>query len=431
MITETIPNFSGGLCSNPSELVDCATLTNFIINRDGTIQGRAGYSSTGTGFTGAPICLFKAVTSGGDVYVCQGTTKMWSLSGGVWTSEGTFAATSNTLGSMCQFGNYILATSPAYNIIQWDGGAGTDFATIAASPTSISLIAADQNYVYAVNTSNSLYYCDSGDVTTWPVAHVLSVGGERDTIHDMCFLFEKLYLFRESGIWVKAGADEDDFTLTKLSNDKCFSRVAPSHGGIYFMSTNGLQVFDGSTCRRISAKIDDDTFIPQTNGQFMYYHYAERKLYVPTSSQLYVYDELLDRWMVWTIAGMSCAMEAGPALGLYFGTTTAYVYAGWSGTTDAGTAITTTYTSKSNIDFGSPEMLKRPRHLFIDGTLTSCTVTLKSNYGATTENTFSSPARINYCTPNATPQRNFQISLSGVQGTVLRSLKLSAHPVSI
>jgi len=431
-ITEIIPNFLGGYCTTPSELVDCATLSNCVINRDGSVQGRSGYTTVGTGMTGSPIFFLKAFVGTGDRIVAQGTTALWYLNGATWANKGTFAASTNMIGSMCQFGQFILAASPNYTgILAWDGGAG-NFAAIAGSPKGIRHICADQNYVYAVNQTGTLYWCDSGDHATWPADHLLSIGGEKDTVHDMIFMFGALYIFRESGIWRKTGYVDSEFQLSKISNDRCYSKVATSYDGIYLYNLQGVQKFDGSTCHRISAKINDYDMIPNANGQFMYYQYGQRKLYVPTATQLYVYDELLDRWMIWTIAGMQCAMELGPASGMYFGVKdVAACYQGWSGTTDNGAAITTQVATKVNIDFGSPEVLKRMKHVYADGTFTTTTMTLKSNYGATTEQTFTSPSRINFCTPGGTPQRNFQVSFSGPQGMLVRSLKLVAHPVTL
>lgn len=429
-ITAEVPNFSGGLCTTPTELVDCATLTDMVINRNGSIQGREGYTQNGGATSGIPIAIIKAYMSGGAKTVIQTSTTMQWLNGSTWTSVGTFAAGTGLLGSMCQFGLFCLAASPNYTgILRWNGTGS--FAVISGSPTNIRTIVSDQNYVYAADQNNTIWYSDSGDSGTWPADHFLTVGGERDTIHDMAFMFNKLYIFRESGIWVKQGAVDSEFELMKLANDRCYSKVACGHDGVYMMSDTGVMKFDGSTCRRVSAKIDDSTFTPQSDGQFMHYQYGERKLFVPQPATTYVYDELMDRWMTWSIVGLQCAFETGPGQLDFACASVAKVFQGWSGTTDAGTAIAPVVATKNNLDFGAPEILKRPKYIYVDGTLTSTTMTLKSNYGATTEQTFTSPGRINYCTPAGTPQRNFQVSFSGPQGLLLRSLKIVAHPISL
>jgi hypothetical protein len=79
------------------------------------------------------------------------------------------------------------------------------------------------------------------------------------------------------------------------------------------------------------------------------------------------------------------------------------------------------------LDFGSPELYKRPHRLYLDGTVNNAT--LYSDRGATYEDNHAPPGRVNYYAPAGSLKFNFTMILEGVE--ILRSMRFVADGVAV
>lgn len=185
------------------------------------------------------------------------------------------------------------------------------------------IVACDGNYAYATN-DNFIYYTatpgftkyysiateEMNDTTGWDT-NVFLVPESDDRIIDMKVMYGRLYIFKKSGITVKSGGDEASFSLEKVSNEPCCSRVAVSPQGIYFLGPDCLMRFDGSKSVKVSAKIDPSVLTASLCEARVFYSSRTNTVYIPSSDGvLYCYDEIMDRWHRRSYPDVICMHEA-------------------------------------------------------------------------------------------------------------------------
>lgn len=182
--------------------------------------------------------------------------------------------------------------------------------TITFAP---DLVACDGNYCYATN-DNIIYYTSMpgfyGETTGWD-ENIYLIPESDDRIIDMKVMFGRLYIFKKSGITVKSGGDESSFSLEKVSNEPCCSRVAVSSQGIYFLGPDCLMRFDGSKSVKVSAKLDPSILTASLCEARVFYSSRTNTVYVPAADgYLYCYDEIMDRWHRRSYPDVICMHEA-------------------------------------------------------------------------------------------------------------------------
>jgi hypothetical protein len=404
--------------------------------------------------------------------------------------------------------------------------------TVTFSP---DLVAVDSQFCYATN-GNKIFY--TPDPANWN-PNIYLMPEADDAIISLQVLFGRLYIFKKSGISVKTSGEEVDWSIEKVSNEPCCSRVAVSPQGVYYLGPDCLMRFDGSRSVKVSAKLDPSTLKSSVCEPRVFYSSRTNQVFIPASDgYLYVWDELMDRWHRRSYSDIICMREAfyEPAgktteftigytgihrcnitkLGYYLYsvvggvpdssfTLPAVIDGGTEGTVDlreaavatyadletwlnaltdydaqAVSATTTASTSLEDtpstgvtdnahtfrgaggssgsfmrismlssgrtyeedtgggmgsggklvtkcLDFGSPELYKRPSRLYFDGTVAYAD--LYSDRYTNLEATHYNPARINYYAPSGALIFNFTMELGGVE--ILRSMRFVADGVAV
>lgn len=378
---------TGGLNNgfSPADIADneASDLQNVVFTIGGNWKTRSGYEKLNSTAVGANvICTglsYYTKVNGSKYLVAlfdnDTIQKMdYSVGGGpdgTWddiTGTLTFSITGNNLASMATAIDTLviedgLNTTPPYKYT----GTG-NCALLGGSPANATMFAFHKNMGFLAGNDSSpstLYFSDIGDIENWSTGLSGNVSLDTDdgtVIRAIISGFDALYIWKDYSIWRLSGDDKDNFSLQRMvSGVGCRSPNSISKIGNNFMfisSDGDIYLYDGSiTLKLISSKIEGTI----DNANFSRFQYAstteyDKDFYISiasigssTNNIILYFDSYNLAWSKFSGINANAIATVDNGLGermIVFGDYSGYVYKYPSGTNDAGTAISSYYTTK-------------------------------------------------------------------------------------
>lgn len=266
-----IADFKGGLNTRDADhriADDEATiLLNLVPVKDGGLEKRAGSAKYNSSVIEAdkPVhSLFRYYKSAAVfkemLACCDDGLYKGNDSTGVWTEIGSSAL---SVDDDCSFAIwqdicYIFngTVQKQYN--------GTNLTNVAGTPPAGRYVVfrKDRLYVAGVDANpNILYYCETGDPTTWNTgSNFIQIrSNDGDKITGILPLGDNLVIYKNNSVWLLAGTSDSDFFLTQVSqNIGCMApkTLIGDKQLHYFLHRMGVYAFNGADTVKISSKID-------------------------------------------------------------------------------------------------------------------------------------------------------------------------------
>jgi len=256
-----------------------------------------------------------------------------------------------------------LSSTPPY---LWDGTGNA--AALSGSPPNATIVAFHKNMAFAAGNSaapSTLYFSDLGDIENWTSGLSGNVSVETNDgsiIRAIVPGYDALYIFKDTSIWRLSGDDKDNFQLQRMiSGTGCNSPNCVSLVGndFFFTSSQGdIYLYDGAVnLKLISTKIESTI----NNANFSRFQYVssivfDKDYYVSfsntgsnTHNRILNFDTFHLAWTKFLNINANAMAVADSGTGeemVVFGDYSGFVYKYPSGTDDAGTGISTSYTTK-------------------------------------------------------------------------------------
>lgn len=394
---------SGGLNNKVSPILikdnEASDLQNVIFDTTGEIDTRNGFAKLNSASVGdSTSCTgvkYYELSNGNQYLVAvfdDGTIQKMDYSGGpdgTWDditgalsfSNGVNIPASFTVGEDTLIIEDGIGTTAPY---KWTSSGNA--AALGGSPPNATIVTYHKNMAFAAGNSTSpstLYFSDVGDIENWTTGLSGNIDIENNDgsiIRGLIPGFDGLYIFKDTSIWRLSGDDKDNFVLQRMIPDlgtlsnQSLTRLGSD---IIFVSSQGdVFIYDGSIgVRKISSKVDG-TIDAANFSRFAYAKgiifrddfYASISSSAATTHDTVLYfDTFLNAWSKFDGMNVNCWDVADDGSGqdiLVFGDYTGFVYDYPNGTDDAGTAISSYFTTKQYIFNEMPNSLKDLR--FID-----------------------------------------------------------------
>ena len=256
-----------------------------------------------------------------------------------------------------------LSSTPPY---AWSGTGNA--AALLGSPPNATMVAFHKNMCFAAGNSaaaSTLYFSDLGDIENWTTGLSGNVSVETNdgsVIRAIVPGYDALYIFKDNSIWRLTGDDKDTFQLQRMiSNYGVTSPNAVSLIGNDFFLTSSqgdVYIYDGAVnLKLISTKVDG-TLNTANFSRFQYVSSVtfDKDYYVSFSNtgsnshdKILSFDTFHLSWTKFIGLNANAIAVADSGTGeeiIVFGDYSGFVYKYPSGTDDAGTAISTSYTTK-------------------------------------------------------------------------------------
>jgi len=379
-------NNVGGLNDSFSPIAiednEAADLQNVVFTTSGNWKTREGFAKLNSSTLGASVVttgLKYYAQADGDKFLVgvfddDKIRKMdYSGSGpdGTWddiTGALIFSAGQNNLATFAVGEDELLiedgiSTTAPY---KWTGTGNA--AALGGSPPSATLVAFHKNMAFAAGSStarSTLYFSDVGDIDNWTTGLSGNVSIETNDgsiIRAIVPGFDALYIFKDNSIWRLTGDDKDTFQLQRMiSNYGVTSPNAVSLSGNDFILTTSqgdVYLYDGAVnLKLISTKVEG-TLDSASSSRFQYcssvvfdkdYYLSFSNTGSSTHDRILLFDTFHLAWTKFvgiTANAMAVADNGTGEEMIVFGDYSGFVYKYPSGTDDAGTSISTNYTTK-------------------------------------------------------------------------------------
>lgn len=256
-----------------------------------------------------------------------------------------------------------LSSTPPYKYT----GSG-DAADLGGSPPNATLVAFHKNMAFAAGNSSApstLYFSDLGDIENWTGGISGNVSVETNDgsiIRALVSVYDALYICKDTSIWRLSGDDKDTFQLQKMvSGVGCNSpnAIALIGNDAFLTSSQGdVYIYDGGVnLKLISTKVRGTI----ADASFSRLAYASTVVYdkdyfisfsdssSSSNNKILLFDSFNLAWTKFVGINANAIALADNGSGedmVVFGDYSGFVYKYPSGTTDAGTPIATSYTTK-------------------------------------------------------------------------------------
>lgn len=276
--TALLKNNVGGLNSKASPVTvddsEASDLLNINLDTDGAIKKRPGYTVlNSTALIDQVDGLFVYTQAAGTRYMIAAAAKLYKMDAldGTWDDiTGTTTITTGYPMRAANYGNSIVMTN-GYNKVQdWTGSSVcTDNDCVNdISLTKAKYIESFVNRLFLANVTvsstdypNRLYFSDVTQIGVWTSLNYITIGyNDGDVITGIVATGGYLYVFKKQSIYkVTATGDTTvPFTSEKTyATDGCIApdTIQPINNKIFYLSQNGICVFNGSTSQVLSYKI--------------------------------------------------------------------------------------------------------------------------------------------------------------------------------
>lgn len=254
---------------------------------------------------------------------------------------------------------------------------------------------------------NALYWSDDQNPDNWTIS--TEEGGtlqnptwDGDKITAIATLFGEIVVFKKRSAFRILGAYPKEFRVEPIATSigaLTSKSVAQYHSAAFFMSDDGIAVYDGVSCKILGGKALKDVMASRnrdydTNARAIIH---KDRLYMAfttdantTNNRVIEYDLIEGTFMSRTGIGVNCWLQVGDKL--YFANTTS-VYEYGSGTTYAGDAITMRWDTPMST-LGTPNAIKRAVRAYIVGKGGDVKLTTLGDNGTTSEVTVTLPSSI-------------------------------------
>lgn len=268
---------TGGLNSKGSPIFvgknEASDLLNVNLDTDGSISSRNGYTTLNTTvLPGRVDGLYHFKKNNGTAYLIAAATNLYKMDSfdGTWDDiTGTTSITANSPAQMLTFDDTLVVLNNDDKIQNWTGtGTASDnecYTDIVL--TSAKTMEVYQNRLYLFNvTVDGSYYPDRGyysaaqQIATWDGSYFTVGFDDGDEIIGSDVLGSYLYVLKKNSIYRVRGTGDSTVphTIDKTAaTEGCISRgsIQKVNNMIVYLSQKGLTVFDGTTSKVISTKI--------------------------------------------------------------------------------------------------------------------------------------------------------------------------------
>jgi hypothetical protein len=348
-----------------------------------TVTG-GGYHQSTTGTS------FLAVVSGTNVFTTGNTF------GGTYTNVvGTITLTGsiNNLAQLTSFNDWAVICNDLDAPIQINASTAYRIPNIS---TGAKTCESFNSYLIVGNLSEGgatfgsrIRWSDIGALNTWPANNYIDVEpSDGDSIVSIKRYQNNVYVFKKRSIYeliITGGAGAEAFIVRPIARGigawAKNSVKAIDNRGIVFLGQNGVYMFDGSNFDFISDPIQRK--IDGLNRSR--YQYAVAEVYPPKNQYwlsvsngvdiqnktILVYDYIQQAWTVYAGIRANALMAAEDNNGnvvLFSGDYSGHVYKQDTGTMDEPDGVSTAisaYYASANLSFGSPEIDKTFKYLYI------------------------------------------------------------------
>ncbi len=291
-----------GAFSNPTTAGSGRRMVAVWRHTNRTMVGYAS-ASTGGGILPNMSFWFRQQASSNFLSRCSGGTGVdWYDHAGVKTNSGVIAEDKVPEGRGCQVGDYTYGyahspLTPGTDVenangnyhwrrpfLRWDGTAAIGGITVYANAPQSGLdVCAHLNRVFVLGGRDvpsgapanidpvALYYSDEAGPTAdttaaWKddvsgLVNKIIVGERTDPGVGLAVVRGNLVIFKRNSIWVLYGYSSSTFQLKRVTDTRgCIDRNSILQGdeGVFFMSQEGYEFFDGATFNNISFPIQDE-----------------------------------------------------------------------------------------------------------------------------------------------------------------------------
>lgn len=379
-------NNSGGLNDSFSPIAigdnEASDLQNVVFTTSGNWKTRSGYAKLNSSTLGASV-----VTTGLKYFALSSGTKFlvgvfdddkirkmdYGSSGpdGTWddiTGVLSFSIGKNNLASFAVGQDTLIIEDGLSSTAPYKYTGTGNAAALGGSPPNATMVAFHKNMAFAAGNSSApstLYFSDIGNIENWTTGLSGNVSVETNDgtiIRAIVPGFDALYIFKDTSIWRLTGDDKDTFQLQRMiSNYGVTSVNAVSLIGNDFFLTSGqgdVYIYDGAVnLKLISTKVQG-TIDSANFSRFQYvstvtfdkdYYISFAQTGVDTNDRILSFDTFHLAWTKFVGFAANAIAVADDGNGrdmLVFGDYGGFVYKYPSGTDDAGTSISTYYTTK-------------------------------------------------------------------------------------
>jgi hypothetical protein len=263
---------AGPLYLQPNEFSD---LLNVDFDRFGSILKRNGYTALNTSafnsdarWTGlnwfelASGTRYLVGTCGNKI------AKMDDLDGTWDDVTGALTITAGNLTDFAIFRDTLIGTNGVDAPWKWTGSGNAAALTVPTDLTDAKYVEVFQSYTFLANVivngtayKSRLYWSALDTIETWDAADFNDVSrDDGQTITGIKTLADRLVIFKERSIWLAffTGNADVPFEFQKSASDVgCIApfSIASMEGGIAFLATDGIYLFDGNNSYKISDRI--------------------------------------------------------------------------------------------------------------------------------------------------------------------------------
>lgn len=399
-----IEDFGGlDLRSDPEESA-CVDATNISFHGEGQIASRPGYSTFATVGTDTNI-LGHSLNSILAFSLTDDKVRSYSAAGALLaTSAATFGLQLNFAQFGGTSGNYTYyggGTTPA-RITRYNPS-GPTFTDITTTPSSgyLAVSPIDNRLVIADAYTSKVYFSDAGVPETFGANNYVQLDpGDGESFTGVQTWRDLTFVFKQSKFFVFYGTSTSS-TGTPVFNYRAVRSTVgidqqgacvSGPDGVYFLSRDGVFRTTGGSPERVSRQLDPlfgygslaaaavPAYRPDMTGRQVQMAWHDGRLFVPIAnpatgliSGTLVWHRASDKWALWSLssaalvatgslpAGFDRQLFASPISG-----TTIVTFGDETDTTDAGTAIVSSYRSGFS-DLGSPGVEKTVRETELTG----------------------------------------------------------------
>jgi hypothetical protein len=304
-------------------------------------------------------------------------------------------------------------TNGSDDIYQWNGTSNITKLTPSSpvAPKAKDIALANERLFVGVFASganvNAIYWSDDQDPGDWAIA--TEQGGtlqnptwDGDKITAIAALFGEIVAFKRRSAFRILGAYPKEFRVEPIATSigaLTAKSVAQYHNAAFFMSEDGIAVYDGVSCKILGGKALKDIMATRnrtydTNARAIIH---KDRLYMAfttdantTNNRVIEYDLIDGTFMSRTGIGVECWLQVGDRL-FFANTTSVYEYG--TGTTYNGSAISMRWDTPMST-LGTPNAVKRAVRAYITGKGGAVKLTTLGDNGTTSEVTVTLPSSI-------------------------------------
>lgn len=332
------------------------------------------------------------------VAVADGTVSWWDFGSKTWKNLRTGQSSSQPfMFETCV--NYMVCFNGVNKPWKWNGTTVSDLAN-APVDGRYPVLHKEKLFVVPVTAPSSIYWSDSFQPEEWPEVNYWQVKeGDGDEITCLKKHLGELVIFKGRSIHTLRGTSLDDFRLEEMdSRLGCVGPLAAAALGprLYFVSNEGLCVFNGMSATNISAgripKLWDRINKKQLHkavvgvwDNIVWFALPEKDSTYNNLIIAYVPEDNGKFWP-WRGINVSCfqTFDDGTKVMLYTGDSNAgYINQQDTGTDDFGDPIHA-YWEGRTFDQGLPEYEKKAKHVYIQDspeTINAVALQISLDYG--------------------------------------------------